>query len=68
MEGPKENTRNNNKTVAEMKNIFDWLISSLGTLEDRIRINELLGKSQQREREKNKERNRTDCPRTAEQQ
>lgn len=43
---------NNNKTITEMKNSFDWLISSLDTFEDRVRINELLGKSQQRQRAK----------------
>lgn len=43
---------NSNKTITEMKNSFDWLISSLDTFEDRVRINELLGKSQQRQRAK----------------
>lgn len=65
-ERSKRNTRNNNnKTVRDMKNSFDWLINSLDTLEDRIRINELLDKSQQRQREKRNERNRTDYPRPA---
>lgn len=48
-----------------MKNSFDWLINSLDTLEDRIRINELLDKSQQRQRERRNERNRTDYSRPA---
>lgn len=60
-EGSIENTRNNNNIISDMKNSFDWLISSLDKLQKRIRINEHLDKSQQRQREKRNERNRTDC-------